>query len=1038
MTRFAVKNPVTILVLAAIILLAGAVSYVFLPRESAPEIKIPLIFVNVIYPGASPEDMENLVTQKIEDKLEGLDGLKKYTSQSGDGFSSVAVEFNPDIPVETCLRRVKDKVDEAKADMPQDAKEPSVQELNFSNIPIFVMSLSAEYGNERLDRVVEDLKDKIKALPGVLDAQITGKQEKELAIDADPSKLRQYDLSINDIVKAVQGQHRNVPGGTLRAAGNRFSLQLTGELKSPEAFGNIIVRNEKGKAVRVSDLAKVSFGYSRERKTLFRLNGKNSLAISVTKRTGSNIIQLVDEAKKVVAGLQSSWPAGTTIDYTFDESVKIRHMVNELQNHIITGLILVVALISFFLGFRNSFFISTAIPFSMMMGFLVLDSMGVTLNMVVLFSLVISLGMLVDDGIVVVENIYRHLQMGKTRIQAAIDGTTEVAIPVATATITTVVAFLPILWMPGMMGQFMKYLPITVSITLTGSLFVAFVFNPVFASLFMTAKAAKGMEHESQGFEKIKKHYRNILHRFVDRPLVIIGLCALFVVGGIVCYGVFGTGAVFFPNIEPAVVAAEIEGPLGIDVRSTDSALKIVENKLLTMPKEVADVKSLSGVVGFGKVDMPGGDRQPESHRGYVDVSFEEYESRKVPSWISMTWMQDNIPQLLPGWKVRVKKQAEGPPQGYPVSFEIVGNDFNILASLADSLKKQLATVPGIVNINWDYDPIRPELSIDVNREQAMNMGLSASDVAMAVRGAIHGVETAKYRVGKDEYDIMVRLDPATRESFSVLDQITVSKEGSMIPLSSMATVTQKASLANIRHLNGQRTIQVWAELTPGTKDESKPKAAALMAAKKVQAIPGYNIQNGSSNRDQEDTQKFLGKAFLIAMALVFLTMVFQFNSVSQPFLVIIGIILSLGGVFWGLLMVHVTFSILMSGIGIIALAGVVAKNGIVLIDFINHLRAQGHPLREAVIEGGATRLRPVILTAITAMIGLLPMATGKGIDFTHLTFVTRSESQMWWEPMAYAIFWGLFFNTLLTLVVVPTLYYTWEKRKEKKQKFAH
>ncbi|MDQ3002617.1 MAG: efflux RND transporter permease subunit [Fibrobacterota bacterium] len=1031
MTKFAVKNPVTVLVLAVILLLAGAMSYKSMPLESFPEIKIPLIFVNVVYPGASPEDIERLITDKIEDKLEGLDGLKKVSSQSMESVSSIQIEFNADVDVETALRRVKDKVDEAKPEIPVDAEEPMVRELNFSNIPIFVISLSGEYENERLDQVVEQLKERVKTIPGVLDAQITGKQEKEVAIDADPARLRQYGVSLDDLMKTVQGQHRNIPGGTLKAGGSRFSISITGELTNPEEFANLVIRADGAKFVRVRDVADVTFGYARDRNTVFRLHGKNSQAIAVTKRTGSNIVDLVDEAKRTVEELKPTWPAGTNVNYTFDQSIAIRRMARELQNHILTGLLLVVLILSFFLGVRNSFFISTAIPFSMMMGFLVLDYMGVTLNMVVLFSLVIGLGMLVDDGIVVVENIYRHLQMGKSRIDAAIDGTKEVMLPVATATITTIFAFLPLLLMPGMMGQFFRFLPITVSVTLAGSLFVAFVFNPVFASLWMD-KNSKGMEEGGgERFEKVKNWYSGVLDRTLRHPLLVSLFCIAFVVGGIMAYGALGTGVVFFPKIDPLVVAVEVEGPLGININETDSALKVIEKKLFTIPKDSAHVESFSGVVGFGKSEM-GGDRSPESNKAYVDVAFMDYNERNVSSWTSMDWMQKNMKDILPGWQVNVKQQQEGPPQGYPVSFEVVGEDFAHLSKMAEDLKAALGKVPNLTNIDWDYEPVRPELRVDVDREQAMAMGVTTANVAMAVRGSIHGIEAAKYRQGKDEYNVMIRLDPKTRENFSGLDQITVPHEGNQIPLTSMVRMTQGASLAKINHLDGNRTIQVWAELAPGIKDESKPKAAAAKIAAEINVPPGYRIQAGSSNREQDETTAFLKKAFFIAVSLVFLTMVAQFNSVLQPFLVLIGIILSLGGVFWGLLIVHTTFAIMMTGIGIIALAGVVAKNGIVLIDFINHLRRHGMPLRQAVIQGGATRLRPVILTAVTAMIGLLPMATGKGIDFMHMALETKSESSMWWAPMAWGIFWGLLFNTLLVLVVVPTFYYSWEKRKEK------
>ncbi|HLP40220.1 MAG TPA: efflux RND transporter permease subunit, partial [Fibrobacteria bacterium] len=717
MTKFAVRNPVTVLVLAAILLIAGGMSYKSMPLESFPEVKIPLIFVNVAYPGASPEDIEKLVTEKIEDKLEGVDGLKKVSSQSMESIAMIQAEFNADVDVETALRRVKDKVDEAKADLPADAEEPMVQELNFSNIPIFVISLSSDYESERLDEIGEDLKDRIKALPGVLDAQLTGKQAKEVAIDADPARMYQYGVSLNDLMKTIQSQHRNIPGGTLKAGGNRFSIQLTGELDDPTRFADLVIRSSGSSLVRVRDVAKVSFGYARDRSTAFRLHGKNALAISITKRAGSNIVKLVDQAKATVEEMKPTWPRGTQVSYTFDQSIAIRRMARELQNHILTGLFLVVGILSFFLGFRNSFFISTAIPFSMMMGFLVLDYMGITLNMVVLFSLVIALGMLVDDGIVVVENIYRHVQMGKRRRQAAIDGTREVMLPVTTATVTTILAFLPLLMMPGMMGQFFKYLPITVSLTLAGSLFVAFVFNPVFASLFMNVKSTD--LEEGKGFEKVKRWYKGLLEKTMPHPVLTTLFCIAFVVLGIMAYGKLGKGVTFFPKIDPLVVAVEVEGPLGIDIDQTDSALKIVEKKLFTMPRDTGHVDSYSGVVGFGKVDMGAGDRSPESHRAYVDVAFVDYNERDVSSWLSMGWMEKNMKDILPGWEVRVKQQQEGPPQGHPIAYEVIGENFEDLSRIAADLKAKIATIPNLANVDWDYEPVRPELRVDIDREQA-------------------------------------------------------------------------------------------------------------------------------------------------------------------------------------------------------------------------------------------------------------------------------------------------------------------------------
>jgi multidrug efflux pump subunit AcrB len=1052
MTKFALKNPVSVIVLAVLLFIIGVMSFAGMRRESFPEIKIPYIFVTTLYPGANPPEIENLITQKIEDKLDGIDGVKQMTSSSNESYSNIFLEFDPSVNTEDALRRVKDKVDQAKGDLPVEAEDPITQELNFSAIPIVNIALYSDYDLERLEALADNLKDRMAKIPGVLEAKIQGKQDKEIAIDVDPALLRQYGLTLSDISKAVSTQHTNVPGGTMITSGFRFSIKVTGELTDPDQFNDLVVRSLNDKMIRIKDVAKVAFTFTRDRQSISRTNGKPSLTLTVAKRTGEDIVRIVDEAKKIIDEEKTHWPAGTHYEITYDMSKNIRQMVDELQNHLLMGIILVLLVLSFFLGVRNSLFISTAIPFSMAMGFIVLSYMGVTLNMVVLFSLVMVLGMLVDDGIVVVENIYRHLGMGKNRFQAALDGTKEVMVPVFTATLTTVAAFAPVLFMPGVMGEFLKFLPLTVSITLSGSLFVAFIFNPVFASLTMNNKEALRLEGGGSkgGFEKFKDIYRKLLHRALNHPMLLALFCAAFVVSGIIMYMLFGPGVVFFPVIEPDVASVQIEGPLSQDIAITDAAILTPERIAMSMPKNVASVKTISTIVGSGKSSRMVSRSQVESNKGYIDIVFNDFEERSVSSYKTMAWLEDTLPQLLPGWKLQVIKQAMGPNTGKPVELEISGDDYQQLSLLADSIKNLVRKVPGLTNVVTDYDPARPEIRVNVDREQAKRLGFSTFDVASAVRGAIYGNEAAKYRVGKDEYKIMVRLAPEVRENLNGLNEIVISKDGKEAPLPSVATITQGANIASIKHIDGKRTIQVTAELEPGQKDERGPKKLALAAVKKLRPPLGYTIRPGSGNRMQAESQAFLIKAFFVAMGLVFLTMVFQFNSLFQPFLILIGIILSLGGVFWGLLITNqisafvnfisggkadlrdVTFAILMSGVGIIALAGVVAKNGIVLIDFMNRLRKSGRPLREAVIEGGATRLRPVLLTAITAMIGLLPIATGVGLDFIHLGVVTRSETTQWWAPMAWAIFWGLLFNTLLVLVVTPTFYYAWEKWREK------
>ncbi|HSQ40825.1 MAG TPA: efflux RND transporter permease subunit [Fibrobacteraceae bacterium] len=1031
MTKFAIKNPVSVLVLAALLLIAGWTSFQSMPREAFPEIKIPYIFVTTTLAGASPQNVEVLVTQKIEDELDGVDGVKKITSQSMESVSAIQIEFNPDVEVETALRRISDKVDQAKANLPTEAEDPLVQELNFSELPVMIVSLTDENDNlTRLEQIADNLQDQFEVISGVLEVNVYGKRDKEIAIDADPSKLRAYNLNLSDISKAVGEQHKNIPGGTLISGDTRFTLKVTGELDAPDDFLDIIVKQDNGRIIRLRDVATVKFGYTREPTTIARLNGKKSLSIAISKRTGENLLRIADDVKEAVANAETKWPQGVQATFTSDQSKEVRDQVNELQNHIIMGIILVILLLTFFLGFRNSFFIGTAIPFSMMLGFIVLDTTDISLNMVVLFALVVALGMLVDDGIVVVESIYRHLAMGKTRKEAALDGTREVMIPVATATLTTLAAFAPLMSIPGVMGQFMKYLPITVGLTLTASLFVAFVFNPVFASLFMTSNPKHHDEDGGSFFMRFRGMYVATLRRLIHHPILVGGGCLLFVFLGLVAYMKLGPGVVFFPLSEPNVISAELEGPLGLTIEKTDSSMHVAEKLLLHIPDSIADVKTISSVTGSGKSRSFVSTSVP--HKGYFNVEMKDYEERKVPSWTAMAWMTDSLPKILPGWNVKVQKEEHGPPTGKPVNFEISGEDYAVLSRLSDSVEARLHQVPNLINITSDYDPAQPELRIDIDRDQTKYLGVNTVQAATAIRSAIYGIEAGKYRVGEDEYKIMVRNDRDSRESKAVAKDITVSLDGRNIPLTSLARVSEGAALANYRHLNRKRTVQVTAELAAGVTDE---RVVKMMSSELVSQIPvpdNYTISTGQDNRDQQNTQMYILKAFMIAVGLVFLIMVAQFNSLFQPFLVVIGIFLALGGVFWGLLITHVTFSFMMTGVGIVALAGVVAKNSIILIDFMNRQRAAGFSLADAVIEGGKVRMRPVLLTAVTAMAGMVPMATGMGIDFSHMEFVTRSSTSMFWQPLAWAIFWGLLFNTFLVLVATPTFYYAYYRLGER------
>ena len=1063
----AVKKSTTVSVLALLLIIFGVYCYRVLPRESDPDITIPNVFVSTSYRGVSPTDIETTITIEIEKKLKGLDGLKKIRSISSEGLSVINIEFVTDTDIDKALQDVKDKVDEAKGDLPGDLEDdPSVFEVNLSEMPIVVFSLSGTCGLPCLKDIADDLKDEIEGVTGVLEVEITGGLEREIRVEVFPEKLAYYGLSIGTFQQIVQSENQNTSGGTIQLGNGRYQLRVPGEFKTPEEIYGLVLGIHDGEPVYLKDVARVIDGF-KEESSRSRLDGRAAVNLSVKKRSGENIISISDAVDKIIAEDRISWPTGTEITKVLDKSHEIELMVADLENNILSGLVLVLIVIFFVLGIRNALLVSLAIPFSMLLSFIVLYLMGITLNMVVLFSLTLALGMLVDNAIVIVENIYRFMEQGVGRFEAAMLATSEVAYPVIGSTVTTIAAFSPMLFWPGIMGEFMRYLPLTLIVTLTSSLFVALVINPAMAALFMKVTPGNSTTEKSgaeimaavekpvevKGF--FLSWYSRILRSSLNQPFTVIGLafCVLILMiqGWLLVIGL-EKPVEFFPEIDPKGIYVNMDVPEGADLDYIDKIIQRVEfaiagvqpkapktSLMALAPKKhetpdgveyygPSDMKNIRNVYMRGVVSAGGGSAFAANTPNHVGVRFIELDERGRSSQETVAEIRERVKDI-PGAKITIAMEKEGPPTGAPINIEIAGKNFAVLGRIAKGIKDILSKVPHVEDIRDDFVEGIPSVQVQVDRQKAALFGLTTNSIGFALKSAYNGLEVSSFREGDDDYDITVQLQQKDREVVDILHELMLpTPSGQMVPLSTIATVHFAGSIGDITRINNERVVTVKANV-----DETKVPGpvAREQAAKILQDLPvppGYTVKFTGEFESQQESQDFLAKAFMIALLLIFLILVSMFNSVSQPFIIMTSVILSLGGAFLGLTLFVSPFGIIMTGVGVISLAGVVVNNAIVLIDYTNKLRDRGYALKEAVISAGATRLRPVLLTAVTTILGLIPMVTGISYDFHSWTISWVSESSQWWRSMAVVVIFGLVVATVLTLVVVPTLYYLLER----------
>lgn len=1018
-----IDHKTSVFVLLFIVIIAGFTSYVNLPVESFPQIKQPVVIVSVPYIGVAPSDMETLVAQPIENKLKEITKIKKMVSSSVEGFTSLTVEFETDMDIDEAVRKVREKVDQAKPDLPADVEEPFIQEINFENIPIMLVSIFGEQSLVRLKKIAEDLEDKFEQINGVLDVKISGGLEREVKVNLNPARLQYYNLGVNDVIGAIQSENTTIPGGSVESGNLKYTVRIPGEFTSINELKDVVVKTINGFPVYIHDLADVEFGY-KDQESYSRLDHRASVTLSIQKRSGENIIRIAEEVKSILKNYAKKLPAKTTYVILADQSKDIRSTVNDLENNILAGLLLVMGVLYFFMGARNGLLVGIAIPISMLLSFVVISMLGYTLNMIVLFSLILALGMLVDNAIVIIENIYRHYEEGKPLLQAAKVASGEVSTAVFTSTITTLFAFSPLILWPGVVGEFMKYLPITLIITLSSSLFVAFVFNPVITSSFM--KKEKKAEHLLG--DKLLKwlivHYESTLNWAIKNRWKTVGMAVGAYFMMFIIYGIFNHGVEFFPDLEPSQAWIKVEAPIGTRLETSDQIVQIIEDRIKNTPDMehfVTEVGNVSDAFSFG------GDAGTP-HKSQVTIDFTERHERGQNSFKTLEEVKDTLTGI-PGARIDVTKPQEGPPTGNAVEIQIKGEDFKILEQLSEEIQKKIRKIDGLTELRDNFEKGKPELRIRIDREKAALLGLNTAQIASTIRTAINGTEASQYRIGQDEYDITVRFSHDFRKSYTDLLNLTIFHEGIHIPLANFAIVEFSAGLSNINHVDGDRVITI-------TADAFGRSSAEVLADVKERlndlSLPEeYSLIYAGQNTEQQAASDFLGRAFMIALLLIFFVLVTEFNSITLPFVIMISVLLSFFGVFFGLLITFKPFGIIMTGIGIISLAGVVVNNAIVLIDYIQQLRQRGMEKTDAIIQGGKVRLRPVILTAVTTILGLIPLTAGINIDFIGLLkgdfskFIQFGvESSQWWSNMGVAVIFGLLFSTALTLVVVPVLYY--------------
>ncbi|MCP9750411.1 efflux RND transporter permease subunit [Ferruginibacter sp. HRS2-29] len=1116
-TSWSVGNKTSIYLIMLIVSLMGLFQFLTLPKEQFPDIVIPTIYVQTIYFGNSPKDIENLVTRPIEKQIKGITGakIKKFTSTSQQDYSAIIVEFDTDVKTEVALQKVKDAMDKAKQDLPTDlTEEPTALEVNLSDQPIMYVNLSGDYEMAKLKKFADDMKDKLEEIPQINRIDIVGAPEREFQINVDNYRMQTAGVTFDDISNAVARENMDISGGLLDVGSMKRNLQLKGQFHTAFDIEKVIIRNTGGAPIYLKDIAVVK-DTTKDAESFARLDGKNVVTLNIIKRSGENLIETSEAVNKVVKENEGViYPSNLKAVITGDQSVQTKASFNELVTSIIIGFILVLIVLMFFMGVTNAFFVALSVPLSMFVAFVFLPGADliigthVTLNFIVLFALLFGLGIIVDDAIVVIENTHRIFTEGKGNLsteKATKMAAGEVFIPVLAGTITTLAPFFPLLFWPGIIGRFMVYLPTMLIFTLAASLIVAFIMNPIFAVDFMNHPEGKKepksaifkkpilwiviglgilldvlgtpflgnlliffmilvvfnkyvLDDAIHGFQNrvlpwIMSHYENLLKwslkgwRPVHLLLGTVGLLILsvFIFGASVNSG--RVGIAFFPKGDPNQIYVYLKLPVGTSVEYTDSVTRTLEvkvNKVLGIDnaKNVKNpiVESVISNVAIGASDPSAGDRSTRSELGRIQVSFVEYEKRHGKS--TRPYLDEIRAAVggIPGAEISVDQESSGPPTDPPINIEIASEDFDNLVKTAVNLKNYLDSiqVPGVEELKMDVDLNNPEITLTVDRDRALIEGVSSAQIGMEIRTALFGKEVSKIKEGKDEYKIQLRNNELQRKNLSELLNMRISFRdmaagGAVknIPISSLVSVEPTSTFGSVKRKNQKRLITLRSNVltTQGFNATAVNQVIAGHIASFTKKGEGVTIKQTGEGEQQAETGAFLAKALVIALALILLTLVLQFNSLSKSIIILTEIIFSVIGVLLGFSIFGMEASVLMTGLGVVGLAGIVVKNGILVIEFAEELRHRGMKTREAVIEAGKTRIIPVLLTALAAILAFIPIAVGFNINFVtlfselnpHIFF--GGDNVAFWKPLSWTIIFGLAFAFFMTLIIVPAMY---------------
>ena len=1127
LSSWAISNKTTIYMAMLLVLFLGGSAYNSMPRENFPEIRETKIYISSVYPGNTAEDIEKLITDPLEDKLKTVSNVVEITSTSQEDYSMVVVEFDERISVEKAKQKVKDEIDTqtSNEDWPtfNGAKvEPTIFELSMSEeMPILNINISGDYPIEKLKEFAEYLQDEIENLEEIKQVDIRGAQEKEVEVAVDIYKMMASSVSFRDIQGAISNGNTTMSAGNFKTSGQRRTIRILGEIENPKELENFVVKSENGDIVYLKDVATVRFK-DKDITTFAREYGNQVVMLDVKKRAGKNMVAAAEKIEKIVAQTKANvFPSNLKINITNDQSSKTIGQVDDLVNNIIFGIILVVTVLMFFLGFKNALFVGFAIPMSMFMSLMILGWMGYTLNTMILFGLIMGLGMLVDNGIVVVENVYRLMdEQGLSRVDAAKKGIGEIAFPIIISTATTVAAFIPLGLWPGLMGQFMIYFPITLSVVLGSSLFVAIFFNSVLVSQFMTTQdkdmplkniiiisaimvgigvfilvfggAYSGLgslmiftaamlwvyrlilrklanTFQTKVLTRLENWYkRNLTTAFKGaRPYLIIAFTFVMLFGAFAAFGISvstqRTKIEFFPDNTPNQIIVYLEYPQGTAIEKTNAITKEIEKRVYNTinNEQYVDggfnylVESAVSQVGegAGNPQTDGGSAAEMPHRGKITASMREYKYRRgEDSEVLRKKVQEDLKGIYPGIIISVEKDSNGPPQGAPVNIELSGNDYNELITAAEKMRAFLNTknIAAIDELKIDVNKDKPAMQVLIDREKAGELGVNAGQIGQQLRNSLFGAKAGVYKQDGEDYDIYVRFNKASRYNSSALFNQSITfrtNTGKLreIPVSTVASQKNNSGFSAIKHKQSKRIVTLYSALSPGYTDAGAAVAQVKSEMLNIKGIPdSVKIDYTGQLEKQNKEQAFLMGAFFSGLGLIFLILIFQFNSVSKPLIIMIAIFLSFIGVFGGIVISGAPFVIIMTMMGIISLAGIVVNNGVVLLDYAQLLidrkknaldldtnqYLEREDLLDSIILAGKARLRPVLLTAITTILGLIPLAIGLNINFFTLfsefdaNVYMGGDNVIFWGPLAWTVIYGLIIATFLTLIIVPILFY--------------